>query len=122
MLTCVGGMFRAHIVQAAEEQIVGRWVGTDGVFAEYDVFNDRAYRKASASPGPGSIDEGEEKAGDDKRERRRAVMSKVPSLAEVTTFYRDVFRKSQMEVSARAEARTCEAAFLLSSMLSMQSM
>jgi len=101
MLGVVGGMFRAHIMQSADEEINGRLTGMDGVFQEYDVFNDKGFRKKESSSPVPPIDESKEEEKDDAsrrfQEKKREVMSKVPSLNEVTTFYRDVFRKSQME-------------------------
>jgi hypothetical protein len=107
MLSCVGGMFRTHIVQAAEEEIGNRLSDIAGVFKEYDVFNDKAYRNSSGgssmshSPIPGAIDESKEtdsSAGEaqpkSSRERRREIMAKVPSLHEVTTFYRCELRRA----------------------------
>ena len=44
-----------------------------------------------------SIDESsEEKAGDIKNQAEE-IMKRVPKLSEVTKFFRDLFRKSQME-------------------------
>mmetsp|Transcript_17619 Transcript_17619/g.32788 ORF Transcript_17619/g.32788 Transcript_17619/m.32788 type:complete len:579 (+) Transcript_17619:241-1977(+) len=93
MISCVCGLFRAHMVQYAKEEAKGLTSGGfEGVFAEYDVFNDPPYAKDMKS-----IDESsEEKAGDIKNQAEE-IMKRVPKLSEVTKFFRDLFRKSQME-------------------------
>ena len=46
MISCVCGLFRAHMVQYGREEARGLLSGSfEGVFQEYDVFNDKEYRK-----------------------------------------------------------------------------
>ena len=66
---CICGVYRAHILQSEK---LGS-TSTD----EYLVFNDlESQQKAS---------------------RNRLLRSAAPSLEDITAFYRDVFRRSQME-------------------------
>ncbi|GMH54539.1 hypothetical protein TL16_g01694 [Triparma laevis f. inornata] len=93
MISCVCGLFRAHMVQYAKEEAKGLTSGGfEGVFAEYDVFNDPPYAKDMKS-----IDESSEEKAGDVKDPVAEIMNRVPKLSEVTKFFRDLFRKSQME-------------------------
>ncbi len=100
LISCVCGMFRAHILQHAREEVrSSNSAGIDGVFKEYDVFNDPLYR-GKGEEKMGEIDEKEEEKGggkSDEGDRESEIMGKVPTLKEVSLFYGDIFRKSQME-------------------------
>ena len=75
-IKCVCGVFRAHMIQSARDSRAG----IDPIpFEEYDVFNDDYVTEMMGL----SIQDGNE--------------YEVPSFDIITQFYRDIFRKSQME-------------------------
>ena len=97
-IKCVCGVFRAHMIQSLRDTKAGM---TPIPFEEYDVFNDDykapQVRQRDKNKEPlASIDNavsemlrGLEIEGEEDR--------LLPSLNEITQFYRDIFRKSQME-------------------------
>jgi hypothetical protein len=110
-IKCVCGIYRAHILQAAYEE------ATSGFrphvrFDEYEIFNDvrsergeglakevSISRRSSNNP---SHDDTRDEAPMDNDPSIEAytadsIESIVPSLDEITAFYGDVFRRSQME-------------------------
>ena len=68
---CICGVYRAHILQSEKE--------IPEPSEKFAVFND-----VQPSPKPSSSGTGKEE-------------TRTPSLEQITTFYRDVFRRSQME-------------------------
>jgi len=76
-IKCVCGVYRAHILQSERDE--------EGMedSPKYRIFNDL-----------------ESQQGTNRRfdyNRRTAAASPVPSLQQITTFYRDVFQRAQME-------------------------
>lgn len=76
-IKCVCGVFRAHILQCERDQDVD-------ISPKFRIFNDL-----------------ESQQGTSRRintsSRRAPSASSVPSLEQITTFYRDVFQRAQME-------------------------
>jgi len=112
-IKCVCGIYRAHIVQAAHEEINSGF-RSQVKFDEYEIFNDlRSERGAglrgevSLSPSTSlsrssySVDTRDEPPIESSPSIEvyspESIESIVPSLEEITKFYRDVFRRSQME-------------------------
>jgi len=97
MIACVCGLFRAHMVQYATEEAKGILTASfEGVFPQYDVFNDKEYSKV------GTIEEKDSEKDsfsekEDLKVMKEEIMARVPSLKEVTKFFADLYRKSQME-------------------------
>ncbi|GMH65608.1 hypothetical protein TrRE_jg2772, partial [Triparma retinervis] len=92
MIACVCGLFRAHMVQYANEEAKGLLTGSfEGVFPQYDIFNDKEYSKV------GTIEEKDEVDREETKITKEEIISRVPSLKEVTKFFADLYRKSQME-------------------------
>jgi len=87
-IKCVCGVYRAHILQSMKDSKSGI---SPIPFEEYDVFNDIELKSIKFADE--FYFENENLAGliidDDEID--------VPSLEEITRFYRDIFQKSQME-------------------------
>mmetsp|Transcript_15230 Transcript_15230/g.30752 ORF Transcript_15230/g.30752 Transcript_15230/m.30752 type:complete len:714 (-) Transcript_15230:637-2778(-) len=110
-IKCVCGIYRAHILQAAYEE------ATSGFrpqvrFDEYEIFNDVGSERGAGLAKEVSISRrsGNNPSHDDTRDEAPmdndpsieaytadSIESIVPSLDEITAFYSDVFRRSQME-------------------------
>ena len=107
---CVCGVYRAHLIQSAKEEFQKQ---SQIKFDEYEIFNDHPSDRGNSS----SCYSLTTKPTKTKRILSRPMASamilasetgietlsfdqieaSVPSLDEITNFYRDVFRKSQME-------------------------
>ena len=87
LLQCVCGVYRAHIMSSAKEQ--GRSPLHIGGSSKYRIFNDRECDRVST----GTVQE--DKVMEDLS--LEEIAQSVPSLDEISNFYRDIFRRSQME-------------------------
>jgi hypothetical protein len=93
MIACVCGLFRAHMVQYANEEAKGLLTGSfEGVFPQYDVFNDKEYRKV------GTIEEKDESDKEESKITKEEIASRVPTLKEVTKFFADLYRKVRLGI------------------------
>jgi hypothetical protein len=72
-IKCVCGVYRAHIVQAAERDAKRSLVSVLGAGLDFDVFLD------------------------ENRSSRKRKKAKIPSLADVVAFYEEFYRRSRME-------------------------
>lgn len=99
-MKCVCGIYRAHIVQAAHEEAASGF-RPQVKFDEYEIFNDLRSERVSASAAfKDSRDEPPLSDGVEpsiEAYTSNSIESCVPSLDEITAFYIDVFRRSQME-------------------------
>lgn len=112
-IKCVCGIYRAHILQAAQEEAASGF-RPQVKFDEYEIFNDlRSDRgaglakqvsispPATRSKNPFSDDARDDPPSDSnpivEAYTADSIESIVPSLNEITAFYSDVFRRSQME-------------------------
>lgn len=107
-IKCICGVYRAHMLQSArEEEASGR--GSAIRFDEYEIFNDHPDARKSISSSSASIvvpsspkksvivgGSGSATSAIETLSLE-SLESAVPSLDEITNFYRDVFRRSQME-------------------------
>lgn len=78
-IKCVCGVFRAHILQCERDQDVE-------ISPKFRIFNDLESQQGTARVGRIN-----------NSSRRAPSASSVPSLEQITTFYRDVFQRAQME-------------------------
>eukprot|EP00542_Grammatophora_oceanica_P017043 CAMPEP_0194044758 /NCGR_PEP_ID=MMETSP0009_2-20130614/16171_1 /TAXON_ID=210454 /ORGANISM="Grammatophora oceanica, Strain CCMP 410" /LENGTH=899 /DNA_ID=CAMNT_0038689369 /DNA_START=41 /DNA_END=2740 /DNA_ORIENTATION=- len=85
-IKCVCGVYRAHIIASSQDDDEA---GYDSVTDHYRKFNDREAQRLAT---PKVV---EEVAVDDLQFEE--LEKDVPSLDEIGTFYRDVFRRAQME-------------------------
>ena len=88
LFQCVCGVYRAHILSSAKEERRASlsFYTSD---AKYRIFNDREQDRQPA----GTVREDavmEDVSAED-------IAKSIPSLDEITSFYRDVFRRAQME-------------------------
>lgn len=118
-IKCVCGVFRAHMLQAAKDE-ASTGFRPPVRFDEYEIFNDRPSDRRStsnASPPRSKKTEGwgsrisssttsgpfvvssqtQDLQNGIEALSLESVDSAVPSLDAITAFYRDVFRRSQME-------------------------
>jgi len=107
-IKCICGIYRAHIVQAAHEEAASGF-RPQVKFDEYEIFNDlRSERGSGGSPKRISASAAFEDSRDEpplsdgtdpsiEAYTSDSIESCVPSLDEITAFYSDVFRRSQME-------------------------
>jgi hypothetical protein len=106
-IKCICGIYRAHIVQAAHEEVASGF-RPHVKFDEYEIFNDLRSERGSGSSKRISAcvayeDSRDEPPLSDGTEpsieayTSDSIESCVPSLDEITAFYSDVFRRSQME-------------------------
>lgn len=107
-IKCICGVYRAHMLQSArEEEASGR--GSAIRFDEYEIFNDHPDARKSISSSSASVvvpsspkksvivgGSGSATSAIETLSLE-SLESAVPSLDEITNFYRDVFRRSQME-------------------------
>lgn len=82
-IRCVCGVFRAHMVQAALNEVKD----DEKMFTEYEIFNDAEFRVKKGVDGEGP-------ALERSISKSEAI---VPSLDVLHSFYRTIFNKSQME-------------------------
>lgn len=108
-IKCVCGVYRAHLLQSAREE--ASQTSISGIkFEEYEVFNDHPDRRQSFVQSTSSLEvpkmerviiqHGSGSAESDVSIEALSLESAeaaVPSLDAITNFYRDVFRRSQME-------------------------
>mmetsp|Transcript_3127 Transcript_3127/g.1870 ORF Transcript_3127/g.1870 Transcript_3127/m.1870 type:complete len:264 (-) Transcript_3127:25-816(-) len=85
-IKCVCGVYRTHIVQSIKENSYG------AKFDDYEVFNDD-YNEATAGHGTHLV----ESEMCIEMMRIDGEESEIPTLDEITDFYRFIFKKAQME-------------------------
>lgn len=106
-IKCICGIFRAHIVQAAHEEVASGF-RPHVKFDEYEIFNDLRSERGSGSPKRISASAAYEDSRDEpplsdgtepsiEAYTPESIESCVPSHEEITAFYSDIFRRSQME-------------------------
>ena len=106
-IKCICGIFRAHIVQAAHEEVASGF-RSHVKFDEYEIFNDLRSERGSGCPKRISASAAYEDSRDEpplsdgtessiEAYTPDSIESCVPSLDEITAFYSDIFRRSQME-------------------------
>ena len=106
-IKCICGIYRAHIVQAAYEEVASGF-RPNVKFDEYEIFNDLRSERGSGSPKRISASAACEDSRDEpplsdgtepsiEAYTPESIESCVPSLDEITAFYSDIFRRSQME-------------------------
>uniref|UniRef100_A0A7S2EB28 WW domain-containing protein n=1 Tax=Ditylum brightwellii TaxID=49249 RepID=A0A7S2EB28_9STRA len=121
-IKCVCGVYRAHMLQSVREETetIGqiRRRSSEVKFDEYEIFNDHPDDRSASLSSTGNntpprmhslnkqgsiqgIQDGSvifrTGSGIEALSLESAVESAVPSLDDITNFYRDVFRRSQME-------------------------
>jgi hypothetical protein len=87
LLQCVCGVYRSHLLISAREEANGN---NSVKFEEYEIFNDHPNERRPKRKSKSTSRAMEALYLNDTEEE-------VPSLEEITDFYRDVFRKAQME-------------------------
>lgn len=88
-IRCVCVVIRAHMVEAARENIVP--------IREFDVFLDAGYRDAFGRRSPLTSDADAQAKLDASGDVGRRGVQQVPSLAVVEAFFNQIFSKSQLE-------------------------
>mmetsp|Transcript_32249 Transcript_32249/g.47444 ORF Transcript_32249/g.47444 Transcript_32249/m.47444 type:complete len:656 (+) Transcript_32249:166-2133(+) len=113
-IKCICGVFRAHLLQSAREESSRSGPSFGVKFEEYEIFNDiqrnTGLHKSNSADRDDSIFHTiplpSKQARFERNEHSRSsiealslqyVHSAIPTLEEITTFFRDVFNKSQME-------------------------
>eukprot|EP00550_Attheya_septentrionalis_P001831 CAMPEP_0198283958 /NCGR_PEP_ID=MMETSP1449-20131203/3536_1 /TAXON_ID=420275 /ORGANISM="Attheya septentrionalis, Strain CCMP2084" /LENGTH=793 /DNA_ID=CAMNT_0043980863 /DNA_START=82 /DNA_END=2463 /DNA_ORIENTATION=+ len=86
-IKCVCGVYRSHLLISAREEARGN---SSVKFEEYEIFNDHPNERRPKRKSKSTSRAMEALSLNDMEEA-------VPSLEEITDFYRDVFRKAQME-------------------------
>eukprot|EP00555_Chaetoceros_dichaeta_P005573 CAMPEP_0198258432 /NCGR_PEP_ID=MMETSP1447-20131203/7862_1 /TAXON_ID=420782 /ORGANISM="Chaetoceros dichaeta, Strain CCMP1751" /LENGTH=760 /DNA_ID=CAMNT_0043945551 /DNA_START=94 /DNA_END=2376 /DNA_ORIENTATION=- len=106
-IKCVCGVFRAHLLQAATESYDD--TSQKIKFSEYEVFNDSPSERGNNSTSSTSIRTSRinnnirgratviEESNSEIEMSTEADKQTIPSLEEITDFYRFVFNKAQME-------------------------
>eukprot|EP00521_Asterionellopsis_glacialis_P009485 CAMPEP_0195288058 /NCGR_PEP_ID=MMETSP0707-20130614/4870_1 /TAXON_ID=33640 /ORGANISM="Asterionellopsis glacialis, Strain CCMP134" /LENGTH=1303 /DNA_ID=CAMNT_0040347877 /DNA_START=24 /DNA_END=3935 /DNA_ORIENTATION=+ len=93
-IRCVCGVFRAHILQSVKEE-ENNFLGPSLETSKYRKFNDFADQRT-----PLTVEEDDVELTIESltmEERTLPSPQVIPSLDEITRFYRDVFQRSQME-------------------------
>lgn len=90
-IKCLCGVFRTHIVQSTKDMECRRQ--HQPYFQEYEIFNDDVNDRQSTHSSRAFIVQ----VGDSIEMMRIDAQKEIPSLEEITHFYRFIFNKAQME-------------------------